>query len=261
MVSTLIGFISNAYAQVETATQTAAENTVNTIVNSDVAQTAIEQPGLWSHILNADPVVKLTLLLLVFFSITCWAVIFFKSSQLMTAQKTSKSFWHRFSASPTLSDLVSVKSIRQGPLYEIFATGHVTLGKFKNAKVNKMSDYHRSLLAQRMNQSREEEIYKLEQYVSFLATTASVAPFIGLFGTVWGILTAFMAIGKAGSSSLATVGPYISEALVATAIGLFAAIPAVIFYNYFVGKIRIINKMIDLFMEDFLIKSEQEIAA
>lgn len=243
--------------------QAATNNTVNKIVESTLAsepvKEALSQASLWSHILNSDPLVKLTLLLLIFFSVTCWAVIFFKLSQIKTAQKTSLKFWHTFSAATRIADVLNTKSVRHGPMYEIFATGQQALGKLKKPGV-KLSDQQINLLSQRVNQAREEEVYKLEQYVSFLATTASVAPFIGLFGTVWGILTAFMAIGKAGSSSLATVGPYIAEALVATAVGLFAAIPAVVAYNYFVSKIRIINKMIDLFIDDFMIKSEMETA-
>lgn len=239
-----------------------AETVTETNLPETVVQNTMGDLSLWNHILNADPIVKLTLIVLVVFSVACWAIIFFKSSQLKTAQKTAQNFWQAFSGSPKISDLLNTKSVRHGPVYEIFSTGHTTLAKIKKAAVSsKFADYHLNVLKQRMNQAREEELYRLEQFVSFLATTASVAPFIGLFGTVWGILTAFMAIGKAGSSSLATVGPYIAEALVATAIGLFAAIPAVIAYNFFVNRIKIINKIIDLFMDDFMLKSEQELVA
>lgn len=253
----LIAIISNAYAAGEKVTEKVVEKTLATEPAAQIVNEAASS-SLWSNLLNSDPIVKMTLLLLIFFSVACWAIIFLKSQQLRGAQKTSQNFWHKFSSTSKISDLPEVKRGKSGPLYEIFATGNNTLNKMKQNNV-RLTDYSRNVLAQRMNQSREEEVYKLEQYVNFLATTASVAPFIGLFGTVWGILTAFMAIGKAGSSSLATVGPYISEALVATAVGLFAAIPAVIAYNYFVNKIRIINKMIDLFMDDFILKSEREL--
>jgi biopolymer transport protein TolQ len=221
------------------------------------ATVVLNQASLWSHLLDSDPLVKFTLFVLIVFSVSCWAVIFYKSAQLRAAQKSSQSFWHKFSASNSIADMLSIKSLRVGPMYEIFVSGQQALSKMKKT-TGRLSDYHRTVLQQRIGQSKEEEIFKLEQYVSFLATVASTAPFVGLFGTVWGILTAFMAIGKAGSSSLATVGPYIAEALVATAVGLFAAIPAVMAYNYFIGKIRLITKMIDLFIEDFMIKSEQE---
>lgn len=257
MFNFLNTFINNAYAATETVTETVTE-----IVTSGTAQTA-KEIGLWTHILNADPIVKITLIILVVFSVACWAVIFYKSSQLRKAQQASQKFWHKFSATAKVADLLSTKSVRHGPVFEIFATGQQTLGKIKKTGVKspKLNQHHLNILKQRINQSREEELYKLEQFIAFLATTASVAPFIGLFGTVWGILTAFMAIGKTGASNLATVGPYIAEALVATALGLFAAIPAVIAYNFFVNKIKIINKMIDLFIDDFMLKSEQEIAS
>ena len=243
----------------QAATSTDTQEVIESTLNNETVQKATESFGLWSHILHSDPLVKLTLLLLIGFSVTCWAVIFFKIIQLRNAQKQSQNFWQKFSSTPRISEMLNTKSVRQGPVYEIFSTGQQVLGKLRHASPNqKINEFHRNMLLQRISQSREEEVYKLEQYVGFLATTASVAPFIGLFGTVWGILSAFMEIGKQGTSSLATVGPYIAEALVATAVGLFAAIPAVIAYNYFVGKIRLINKMIDLFVDDFMLKSEQE---
>lgn len=260
--------VSAAYAAEEavktatTATTTTKEELAEKTLDATQAVAQVAQnPSIFDSILHSDPVVKLTLLLLILFSVGCWAIIFLKSKQLSGAQKSSQNFWQTFSSTSKISDILSTKGARNGPLFEIFQTGQATLSKIKKGKSLQMTPYLRNVIMQRMNQSREEEVYKLEQYVSFLATTASVAPFIGLFGTVWGILTAFMAIGKAGSSSLATVGPYISEALVATAVGLFAAIPAVIAYNYFVNKIKIINKMIDLFMDDFVLKSEQELAS
>lgn len=247
----------------QAATNKTVTDVVEKVVESEVVQSGtvkqvLKDISIWDHIWQSDPLVKATLLLLIFFSVGCWAIIFLKISQLKAAQKSSQSFWHKFSSAAQIADVAGSKS-SQGPLYEIFATGQQAMEKIKKS-TSQLKPYHRDMLSQRINQSKEEEIYKLEQYVSFLATTASAAPFIGLFGTVWGILTAFMAIGKAGSSSLATVGPYIAEALVATAVGLFAAIPAVIAYNYFVNKIKIINKMIDLFIDDFMLKSEKEFA-
>ncbi|MBU0504786.1 MotA/TolQ/ExbB proton channel family protein [bacterium] len=253
-------------AQAAGTVEDLAKNLTNQVVETDLVSTtattaarSVETSTLWNHILTADPIVQLTLAILVVFSVMCWAIIFYKFFQLKSAQRRAQRFWQKFSGTIDMVEIANTKAITKGPVYQIFNTGHITLGKIKKT-TNKMSDFHRDILAQRMNQSREEELYKMEQYVNFLATTAAAAPFIGLFGTVWGILTAFMAIGQANSSSLATVGPYISEALIATAVGLFAAIPAVIFYNYFVSKIRLISKVIDLFMSDFMIKSEREIS-
>ena len=221
--------------------------------------TSPQTVSVWSHIWQADPIVQLTLLLLLGFSVMCWAVIFFKWNQIKKAQKTTVSFWGKFSESPSLREIGLQRSDQSGPLFEVFSAAQSGLAKLKKTGA-KMTDYYRSFLTQQICQAKEVEMNKLEQYVSFLATTASAAPFIGLFGTVWGILTAFLAIGKAGSTSLATVGPYIAEALVATAFGLFAAIPAVIAYNYFVGKINGIQKMMNLFVDDYILKSEKELA-
>ena len=250
-------FLSSLLALTQTALPVPVPTAVTESNIPAAAAAAAPQFSIWAHILHSDPLVKLTLLLLISFSVACWAVIFYKSKQLQSAQKSSEAFWQKFSATTNLADAVSIKGLRDGPVYEIFLSGQESLGKIKK-NTNQFSAYHRDYLEQRLRQTQGEEIDKLEQYVSFLATTASVAPFIGLFGTVWGILTAFLAIGNAGSSSLATVGPYIAEALVATAVGLFAAIPAVVAYNYFVGKIRAISKTVELFVQDFMLKCERE---
>ncbi|MBI4411022.1 MAG: MotA/TolQ/ExbB proton channel family protein [Deltaproteobacteria bacterium] len=223
------------------------------------AEATLQEKSFLSLVLDADPIVKFTLLVLMFFSIVSWAIIFYKYRQVKQAQGDSQSFWNAFSQSKSLQDVVNQKGVRSGPLYEIYQVAMQVAPLLK--KRGKTGQLERDSIVQRLAQTREEEIYKLEQYTPFLATTASAAPFIGLFGTVWGILTAFWAIGKAGSSSLATVGPYISEALIATAIGLAAAIPAVIAYNHFVHRIKIVIKMMDLFSDDLVSKIEEEIAS
>jgi len=217
-------------------------------------QTMTEK-GILSLLWNSSPVVQLTLVILAVFSVVSWAIIFMKIKQFKMAQKDCQDFWGSFSQSPSLNDVLEKRAVKSGPLYEIFRTAMDMGSKFKQTAKGAFFKEH---LMNRLAQAREEEIYKLEQYISFLGTTASTTPFIGLFGTVWGILTAFWAIGKAGSTSLATVGPYISEALVTTAIGLATAIPAVIAYNYFAGKIKILTKMMDLFIDDLLVKVEEE---
>lgn len=244
------------------ATEAVAEKVAETDLVETVTENiepvveAAQSMSIWGNIMDSDFLIKFTLLILVGFSVACWAIIFLKIRQLKKAQSSSQSFWHLFSSSPNVSE-VKIGQNMHGPLTEIYESAQNNLARVK--KVTKsMTNYHRDFLHQRINEVKEEELHKLEQYVSFLATTASVAPFIGLFGTVWGILTAFMAIGTAGSTSLATVGPHIAEALVATAIGLFAAIPAVIAYNYFVNKIRYVSKLIDLFIADYILKTEKE---
>lgn len=218
-----------------------------------IAEQTLQEKSFWSLVWEADPVVKLTLLILIFFSVVCWAIIFYKYKQVKRAQIDSQNFWNSFAQSKSFQDLLGGIN-RSGPLYEIFNVGMQVNGLAKK----KGGANQRDLILQKLSQAREEEIYKLEQYTPFLATTASAAPFIGLFGTVWGILTAFWTIGKEGSSSLATVGPYISEALIATAIGLAAAIPAVIAYNHFVHRTKVLIKMMDLFSDDLILKLEEE---
>ncbi len=221
------------------------------------AETTIADQSFWSLVWDADPVVKFTLLVLMFLSVVCWAIIFYKYKQIKQAQHHSQSFWNFFAQSKSIQDVLNLAN-RTGPLYEIFSVGMQMVGQLKSK--GNTGNGKRDYLIQKLAQAREEEIYKLEQYTPFLATTASAAPFIGLFGTVWGILTAFWTIGKEGSTSLATVGPYISEALIATAIGLAAAIPAVIAYNHFVHRTKVLVKMMDLFSDDLILKIEEEAA-
>jgi len=114
-----------------------------------------------------------------------------------------------------------------------------------------LAEGHLQALAQKIAWTGSREALRLERGLSFLATTGSAAPFIGLFGTVIGIINAFQGIGRAGSASLAVVAPGIAEALIATAVGLFAAIPATVFYNYFVGELRGIAAAIDLFGTEY----------
>lgn len=229
-----------------------------TLKTADVPIVKTGIMDIFSHLIE-DPVLLITMIILIGFSVLSWSIIFYKMSQLGAAKRKSVSFWQKFSSISQLSEAVGIKT-RSGPVYELFASGQSVFAKIQKAG-GKFTDYHRNLLQQKIAEAREEETYKLEQFVSFLATTASATPFIGLFGTVWGILRAFMKIGAAGSTSLATVGPHIAEALVATAVGLFAAIPAVIFYNLFIGKIRIVTKMFGLFTNDYLIKADKELSS
>lgn len=194
-------------------------------------------------ILNADPLVQLSLLILFIFSVVCWAIIIAKHRQIKQAQQNSKGFYELFWNSPKLADLGSKRGTKKGPAYQIFYTATQSLEAGKNLE-------RKESLIRNIRRAYEDEIEQIEYGVPFLATTASTAPFIGLFGTVWGILNAFWKIGSQGSSSLAIVGPHIAEALIATAIGLAAAIPAVIFYNLFVNKIRRFSKELQDFTED-----------
>lgn len=220
------------------------------------AEKTVTQSGIWDLVLSSDPVVKVALIILAFFSVVSWAIIFYKYKQVRQAQNDSQNFWNNFAQAKSIKSANEGGHTRSGPLFEIYNSALDLMARIK--KGGKSAKASKDNIMQKLAQTREEEIYKLEQYTPFLATTASTAPFIGLFGTVWGILTAFWVIGKTGSTSLATVGPYISEALIATAIGLAAAIPAVVAYNHFVHRIKILIKMMDLFLDDLSFKIEEE---
>ena len=200
---------------------------------------------------QADPMVKIALILLFIFSIVSWAIIITKHRQLKKAKGRTHQFMHHFWQSKTLETLVSKGSFRKSPAFNIFKTGIASLREPDNAK-------NLAFVKRDIARTTEEELEQLEYYVPFLATTASAAPFIGLFGTVWGILNAFWKLGRGGSSSIAVVGPHIAEALIATALGLAAAIPAVIFYNFFVNKIRLLSRDISQFSEDLSHRIEKE---
>lgn len=238
-------FISLAHAQEKTAK------------TAELVEKTLTEKSVWEQLLHSDPLVQLVLIILVLMSVFSLAIILYKVKQLKQAQSKSQKFWEAFAQSKSLKEALDRPHEKSGPLYHLFQAAIDAIMRVD--KSQRSESYKRDYLQNKLTQAREEEIYKLEQYTPFLATTASTAPFIGLLGTVWGILTAFWAIGKAGSSSLATVGPYISEALIATAVGLFAAIPAVIAYNYFTNKTKILIKMMDLFLDDLILKSEGDI--
>jgi biopolymer transport protein TolQ len=215
------------------------------------------------HLLfSTDPVVKFTLLVLVVFSVISWAIILFKYRQVKKAKKASSQFIDVFEDTDSIDEILAKSAPREGnPLYEIFSSGVSDILRVRQAqakdptRAQKLNLEH---VKKNVYRATSDEMAKLEQMTPFLATTASASPFIGLFGTVWGILTAFWAIGRAGSTSLATVGPYIAEALIATAVGLAAAIPAVIAYNYFVSKIKVLNKTLEDFATDLIHRIEKE---
>lgn len=187
-------------------------------------------------ILQAGYVVKLVLIILMFFSVVSWAIIFYKYRYLSKANKETDIFLRTYRAGRDMKGLLSVtKTLNLSPFANIFRFT-ATEGVRDRAETKRLLRRYEAL-----------ESAKLERYLSFLATTGTTTPFIGLFGTVWGIMNAFRGIGAAGSASLAVVAPGIAEALITTAAGLAAAIPAVIAYNYYLSRAR---QMI-IEMEDF----------
>jgi len=203
--------------------------------------------GVGELIINAGPMAKLVLLILLCFSIVCWAVIFEKWRQLRLAHQETERFLKMYREGRRLAFLAgAAKKLRASPAARVFLGAHQELlGRGFPDGVDVVEEWEESLPSERleavnraMRRVATSEIGRLERHLPFLATTASSAPFIGLFGTVWGVMAAFQNIGSQGSASLAVVAPGISEALIATAAGLAAAIPAVIAYNHFVNRVK-----------------------
>ncbi len=208
--------------------------------------------NVFKLITDASLVVQLVLLILLFFSVFSWAIIFFKRRTFKTAASQSDKFLRAFRRSKNLSDVSeAARRYRGSPLAALFQSGfkemsHLSRSNPQSPPPNNKLDTLNRVLTKASN----AEVSRLEKLMSFLATTGSVTPFIGLFGTVWGIMDAFQRIGIVRSASLATVAPGIAEALIATAFGLFAAIPAVIAYNHFLHRI----KELIMEMEDFTLE-------
>jgi biopolymer transport protein TolQ len=216
---------------------------------------------------SAGIVVKLVLLLLLSFSVVSWGIILFKFFQVQRAKSESERFMDFFWKSKRFDAIASqVDRFAYSPLTVLFNEGYSELKKVVESDSKSDGSALSTDLGGVENVSRalrratNSEITRLEKYLTFLATTGSTSPFIGLFGTVWGIMTAFEGIGKTGSASLAVVAPGIAEALVATAIGLVAAIPAVMAYNHFQHKIRVLINEMDSFTTEFLNIVQRNIA-
>ncbi len=208
-------------------------------------------------ILRADAVGKGVLLLLALASAVSWAIIAKKALQLRRAEAESAKFLAVFWQSKRLDAIYqAAEQLGASPLGAVFRAGYVELSKVTQKKdgENAMSDQLGGLenVERSLKRAASAEVTALERRVSFLGTTASAAPFVGLFGTVWGIMRAFHEIYQAGNANLATVALPISESLIATAVGLFAAIPAVVAYNFFVSRIRVLDGEMQNFSSDFL---------
>ena len=204
-------------------------------------------------VLQASLIVQLVLLLLVALSIISWAVILYKRRELLRAQQDSEAFLEVYHGGSLEESYRAAKDLQGSPLAAVFMSAYNDLRRLARASGGQttLSDPHLLMLSRNVHWASTREGLRLEKGFSFLATTGSAAPFIGLFGTVVGIINAFHGIGMAGSASLAVVAPGIAEALIATAVGLFAAIPATIFYNVFTGQLRELTASIDLFAAEY----------
>lgn len=215
---------------------------------------------------NAGWMVKFVLFLLLFFSVTSWTIILLKWRYIQRAFRESTVFTEYFWKSKDLAGAYAkAKELAGCPMARIFRIGYVELRKISHAgraAANTATDESIPSMTGRISgadnvkralrRAINSETTRMTQMVPFLATTGNTTPFIGLFGTVWGIMNSFHGIGQKGSASLAVVAPGISEALIATAAGLAVAIPAVIAFNYFMQKIRVVESELISFSSDFL---------
>ncbi|NDD90875.1 protein TolQ [bacterium] len=209
------------------------------------------QNGVFDLISQSGPVAKLVLLVLLLASVLSWALIFSKLRVLKKAAWENTEFLNVFWNSRSMDEvLIKSERFERSPVARIFKNGARELKKINDSSQSdprSMDNVGRAL-----SRSANSEIADLERNVSWLATTASATPFIGLFGTVWGIMNSFQSIGASGAANLAVVAPGISEALITTAMGIAAAVPAVIAYNHILVKIKRISIDMDCFAQDFL---------
>jgi biopolymer transport protein TolQ len=208
--------------------------------------------NIFKLIADASRVVQAILLILLFFSVFSWTIIIYKRKALKAAAVQSQKFLAIFKKGRSLTEVSeAAKKFTASPLSAIFQAGYKEMAYLaKQANPGNPAQPVPSRLenlSRALTKASNGEVAKMEKMMSFLATTGSVTPFIGLFGTVWGIMDAFLRIGVTRSASLVQVAPGIAEALIATAVGLFAAIPAVIAYNTFLHRIK--DHITD--MEDF----------
>lgn len=217
-------------------------------------QSSGEEASMLSLITEADFIVIMVLLVLIFMSISCWAIIVQKAWRLRAARIQSARFLDVFWNTKRLDEVYEqCGKFRKSPVAEVFKSGYQELAKIMAQKDSegRMADATDNL-TRTLRRAAAVESTNMEAWVNFLGTTGSTAPFIGLFGTVWGILRAFQKLGSAGQATIDVVGPDIAQALIATAVGLFAAIPAVVAYNSFNRSIRVLNTEMENFSSDFL---------
>jgi len=218
------------------------------------------QPGIAELFLDADIIVQSVLLVLLVMSVVCWIIIFNKANMLRKAQRLDSAFLELFWKSQRLDQVYDRLDRFQGsPVAALFKAAYVELSRLTrdDRAAGTGTGMATGLdadanLERALRRATTIERTALERLTPFLATTGSTAPFIGLFGTVWGILRAFQKIDATGQATVATVGGDISHALIATAMGLAAAIPAVMAFNFFASRIRVVSSDMDNFGSDFL---------
>jgi biopolymer transport protein TolQ len=216
---------------------------------------ASPQHGILDLVRGSGPVVQFILYLLILFSVASWGIIAYKFRQLRRAKRESEKFIDVFWERRNLSSIHEAsRDLKACPVAQVFRLVRVSRSKKENPSGEALTTELGGVenVSRAMKRATSVEITKLERYLTFLATTASAAPFIGLFGTVWGIMNAFRGLSVTHSSSIQAVAPGIAEALIATAVGLAAAIPALMAYNYFVQQIKVLAAEMDNFSHEFL---------
>ena len=208
--------------------------------------------SVWSLVLDSSPIVQAVLLLLLLASVASWAIIFRKRRVISRSRNTADQFETDFWSGGDLNELyrrIETKGREGTGLESIFESGFREFSRLRQQNLPSDELLEGSRRAMRVAQLRE--IDRLEHNLAMLATVGSTSPYVGLFGTVWGIMSAFHNLGNVQQATLAAVAPGIAEALIATAIGLFAAIPAVIAYNRFADQVSRLELRFDTFMEEF----------
>jgi biopolymer transport protein TolQ len=205
-------------------------------------------------ITDANIIVKIVMVLLAVMFLFGVYIIIFKTLYIRRAQRESAMFNESFWRSRDIEQIYKhAQMLRNSPISQMFVAGYTELAKLSaDARMKDDREGNLENIARALRKAQTVETTRLESMTPFLATTGSSAPFIGLFGTVIGIMAAFQAISGKGNATLDTVGPHIAEALFATAIGLVAAVPAVMAYNYFVRRIRVLRSEMEQFEQDYL---------
>ena len=208
---------------------------------------------------------KLILLVLVVFSVVSWAILIYKYLEIKSVFTASESFLKNFRRRKGLDKGLSTSGqLRKSPMGVMYGAALIELESFagsrdQNGKIE-IDDDSLARVAEAIDRAGTDELLRLEKYVIFLATTANASPFLGLLGTVWGIMESFAQIGISGTATLAVVAPGIAEALIATIAGLAAAIPALIAYNYFINKLRQVAGGIDNFKSELFSSIKKELS-
>lgn len=236
-------------------------------------ESALTGLNIWELVEHSSVMAKTVLFILLAFSVLSWTIMVNKVVVFQLARKEDDRFLSEFNKIQNLADAHGLcKELKFSPVAKVFLTGHGELDYFRDlakkerggvvAGVASTTGHGLSLsdlksIAIAMDNTISQETERLGRFLDFLATTGSTTPFIGLFGTVWGIMYSFRAIGIKGTASIASVAPGIAEALIATAAGLLAAIPAVVFFNYLNGKIRWFGARMDNFSRNFICRVEK----